>query len=337
MDQRRAGHAPVPRPPPAAPARRPRLLRPAGAGGARRRRPTWRARSASTASATTTTGSTAGACSSGRSTRCSGRASPTSRSACAGPTRTGPGPGTARPGEILMRQTYSPDDDLAHLRWLGEAFADPRYIRVDGKPLFLVYRAAHATGSAADRPSVGGPRRSASAWASSTCARCRPARTRAARPRDPGLRRGRAVRAVLQPRAPAGPQRPGAGARTGTFRSSRSSRGTRSYDYAEVVQDHLAVPRAALHALPVCDAGVRQLAPPARRRRDDHPWLDARALRIVAARGRRPVPAHRRRRRTSSSSTRGTSGRRATTSSRAGGGARATSRPTPDCREPAAR
>jgi lipopolysaccharide biosynthesis protein len=42
---------------------------------------------------------------------------------------------------ILIRQTYSHQDDLNHIRWLLHAFADPRYIRVEGKPLFLVYRA----------------------------------------------------------------------------------------------------------------------------------------------------------------------------------------------------
>jgi hypothetical protein len=44
---------------------------------------------------------------------------------------------------VLLPQTYSPDDDVAHLRWLAGAFADPRYLRVDGKPVFLVYRAFH--------------------------------------------------------------------------------------------------------------------------------------------------------------------------------------------------
>jgi lipopolysaccharide biosynthesis protein len=45
--------------------------------------------------------------------------------------------------EVLVRQTYSPDDDVQHIRWLAEAFADRRYIRVDGKPVLLVYRTAH--------------------------------------------------------------------------------------------------------------------------------------------------------------------------------------------------
>ena len=42
--------------------------------------------------------------------------------------------------EVLLRQTYSFDDDLQHIRWLTNAFDDPRYIRVNGRPLFLVYR-----------------------------------------------------------------------------------------------------------------------------------------------------------------------------------------------------
>jgi len=41
---------------------------------------------------------------------------------------------------MLMEQSYSEEDDANHLRWLATAFRDPRYIRVEGKPLFLVYR-----------------------------------------------------------------------------------------------------------------------------------------------------------------------------------------------------
>ena len=45
-------------------------------------------------------------------------------------------------GEVILRQEYSPRDDLAHVRRLLPAFADPRYVRVDGKPVFLVYKAS---------------------------------------------------------------------------------------------------------------------------------------------------------------------------------------------------
>jgi hypothetical protein len=44
--------------------------------------------------------------------------------------------------EVLLAQTYSEEDDREHIRWLCRAFRDARYIRIDGKPLFLVYRAA---------------------------------------------------------------------------------------------------------------------------------------------------------------------------------------------------
>jgi lipopolysaccharide biosynthesis protein len=42
--------------------------------------------------------------------------------------------------DVLLQQVYTPEDDIAHIRSLVTAFQDPRYIRVDGKPLFLVYR-----------------------------------------------------------------------------------------------------------------------------------------------------------------------------------------------------
>jgi hypothetical protein len=43
-------------------------------------------------------------------------------------------------GRVLIAQEYSEADDLAHIRWLASAFADPRYIKIDGRPLMLVYR-----------------------------------------------------------------------------------------------------------------------------------------------------------------------------------------------------
>jgi predicted TPR repeat methyltransferase len=47
----------------------------------------------------------------------------------------------ARTGTVLMPQEFSEEDDLAHIRWLATAFQDERYIKVDGRPLMLVYRA----------------------------------------------------------------------------------------------------------------------------------------------------------------------------------------------------
>ena len=45
------------------------------------------------------------------------------------------------PNRILMQQEYpGPDDDQKHFETLLPAFKDPRYICVDGKPVFLVYR-----------------------------------------------------------------------------------------------------------------------------------------------------------------------------------------------------
>jgi lipopolysaccharide biosynthesis protein len=43
--------------------------------------------------------------------------------------------------QVLVKQEYSEQDDIAHIHWLAQAFRDKRYIRHNGKPLFLVYRA----------------------------------------------------------------------------------------------------------------------------------------------------------------------------------------------------
>ena len=48
-----------------------------------------------------------------------------------------------RSGQTLIAQSYSDKDDIEHIRWLIKAFQDERYIRVDGRPLFLVYRASY--------------------------------------------------------------------------------------------------------------------------------------------------------------------------------------------------
>lgn len=44
--------------------------------------------------------------------------------------------------QVLIDQTYSLADDIDHIRWLAPAFADDRYLRIDGRPVFLVYAAS---------------------------------------------------------------------------------------------------------------------------------------------------------------------------------------------------
>lgn len=44
--------------------------------------------------------------------------------------------------QILIEQHYSKEDDVKHIRSLLNAFSDPRYIRHQGKPIFLVYKAS---------------------------------------------------------------------------------------------------------------------------------------------------------------------------------------------------
>jgi lipopolysaccharide biosynthesis protein len=45
--------------------------------------------------------------------------------------------------EVLVKQTYSEEDDVNHIRYLMTSFADSRCIHVQGRPLFLIYRPAH--------------------------------------------------------------------------------------------------------------------------------------------------------------------------------------------------
>jgi lipopolysaccharide biosynthesis protein len=42
--------------------------------------------------------------------------------------------------EVLLRQEYSAADDRAHIRALLPALSDPRYIRINGRRLLLIYR-----------------------------------------------------------------------------------------------------------------------------------------------------------------------------------------------------
>lgn len=48
---------------------------------------------------------------------------------------------TGQSRQVLLRQTYpGADDHRAHHAWLRRAFDDPRYVRVRGRPLFVLYR-----------------------------------------------------------------------------------------------------------------------------------------------------------------------------------------------------
>lgn len=42
--------------------------------------------------------------------------------------------------QVLMEQKYSLDDDLKHIQYLIQFFKDDRYIKINGKPVFLMYR-----------------------------------------------------------------------------------------------------------------------------------------------------------------------------------------------------
>lgn len=44
--------------------------------------------------------------------------------------------------DILIEQKYSFEDDINHIKILINYFKDPRYIRIDGKPVFAIYRSS---------------------------------------------------------------------------------------------------------------------------------------------------------------------------------------------------
>ncbi|MGD0312739.1 MAG: glycoside hydrolase family 99-like domain-containing protein [Acidimicrobiales bacterium] len=48
------------------------------------------------------------------------------------------------PNRMLMEQTYpGPEDDRAHFAYLRSAFEDPRYVKIDGRPVLFIYQAGN--------------------------------------------------------------------------------------------------------------------------------------------------------------------------------------------------
>ena len=45
--------------------------------------------------------------------------------------------------EVLLAQKYLPDDDINFIKQMVKFFQDPRYIKVDGAPILIVYRPQH--------------------------------------------------------------------------------------------------------------------------------------------------------------------------------------------------
>lgn len=45
--------------------------------------------------------------------------------------------------QVLIKQEYTKDDADKHIQWFIKAFQDHRYIKIDGKPLLLIYRLDH--------------------------------------------------------------------------------------------------------------------------------------------------------------------------------------------------
>lgn len=45
-----------------------------------------------------------------------------------------------KPDDILLQQNYSLEDDKKHIAYLLNVFKDPRYLRIDNRPVIAIYR-----------------------------------------------------------------------------------------------------------------------------------------------------------------------------------------------------
>ena len=100
----------------------------------------WHGSTAFMGSATITTGSTAFGCSMRRCAPCWRMRTTTSRSACAGPTKTGRGAGMASIMRCWLRSRILPATTLPSSPDWRPTFATAATFAVDGRPLIVVYR-----------------------------------------------------------------------------------------------------------------------------------------------------------------------------------------------------
>ena len=62
--------------------------------------------------------------------------------------------------DVLLEQSYRTADDLTHIRSLIPIFFDRRYIHIEGRPLFLVYRASRVNPTRKEQQKYGGMKQS---------------------------------------------------------------------------------------------------------------------------------------------------------------------------------
>ncbi len=217
-----------------------------------------------------------------------------------------------REQDVLMPQHHDRVRDLAILDDLMPYFEDPRYIRIDGRPLLLIYRQGlmpDAPGFAADLRAEAVRRGLPGLFLCNVLSigdieRCAP---------------GFDAAVEFPPHGTIGKE-----IRARDLGADRAFRG-HIYDYASTVLSAVARPIAVVPLLPGRDAPLGQHRPQGAA--GAHlPWVDARALRALAATSEPGHAPTRTRARRSSSSTRGTSGRRARIWSRTSESAGATSR-----------
>ena len=158
--------------------------------------------------------------------------------------------------EILVQQRYSPEDARAFIESLLPMFRDRRYVRVDGRPLLLVYKLAELP----DVAGHGGNLAAASApmpvWAIHCSRPCSATRSTIQRP-SASMHRWSFRRSATRPRASFA-KLPGVDA---GFRGN-------VFGYANLAADYLLRPRPAFRDVPRRDADVGQHRAPPERRHD---------------------------------------------------------------------